>query len=145
MSDDFKHPRVGIGVLILNEKGQVLLGLRHGSHGAGEWCLPGGHLEKGETFSQVIKREVKEETGLLVDSFELISLSEELRYLKSHGRHYVGLGFKAEHKGGEPQLLEPEKFKEWRWFNLDDLPKNLLEGTEFVIKNFKAGKIYQNN
>lgn len=142
MLEDFKYPRVGCGVIIQNDKGQVLLGLRRSSHGAGEWCLPGGHLEKGETFSAMVKREVKEETGLEVDSFEFVSLSEELRYLKSHGKHYVGLGFRAKYKGGEPRLMEPEKFGEWRWFSLNDLPKNLFEGTELVIKNFEAGRIY---
>ena len=142
MSEDFKHPRVGCGVLIQSKKGEVLLGLRQGSHGAGEWSFPGGHLEKGETLAEMVKREVKEETGLEVDSLEFISLTEEFRYLKSHGKHYVSLGFKADYKGGEPRLMEPNKFKEWRWFSLDNLPKNLLEGTELVIRSFKTGKIY---
>ena len=46
---DKKYPRVGIGVMIQNEEGEILLGLRKGSHGAGEWSFPGGHLEMGET------------------------------------------------------------------------------------------------
>ena len=41
-----KYPRVGVGVMIQNKKGEVLLGLRQGSHGAGEWSFPGGHNEK---------------------------------------------------------------------------------------------------
>ena len=45
-----KYPRVGIGVLIENENGEVLLGLRRGSHGEGEWSFPGGHLDFGETI-----------------------------------------------------------------------------------------------
>ena len=61
MSEDFKHPRVGCGAMIQNEKGEVLLGLRQGSHGAGEWCFPGGHLEFGETIFQAAKREVRED------------------------------------------------------------------------------------
>lgn len=145
MSNDFKYPRVGIGVMIQNEKDQVLLGLRQGSHGDGEWAFPGGHLEFGETIYETAKREVKEETGLDVNEFKLISVADEMRYIKTDGKHYLNIGIMAKHDGGEPQVMEPEKCKEWRWFSLNNLPTILLEGTELVIKNFKAGKIYQEN
>jgi hypothetical protein len=39
--------------------------------------------------------------------------------------------------------MEPNKCKEWKWFNFNDLPNKMFEGTELVIKNYKAGKIYQ--
>ena len=45
--EDKKYPKVGIGVMIQNADGLVLLGLRKGSHGSGEWSFPGGHLEMG--------------------------------------------------------------------------------------------------
>jgi 8-oxo-dGTP diphosphatase len=142
MLDDLKYPRVGIGVLMQNEKGQVLLGLRQGSHGAGEWSFPGGHLEFGETIFQAARREAKEETGLAVNELSLISVSDDLDYLKSHGLHYVTIGVKAVYRGGRVKLTEPEKFLEWRWFDLDKLPYAIFEGTKNIIKNFKAGIIY---
>lgn len=137
-----KYPRVGIGVMLQNEKGEVLLGLRHGSHGAGEWSFPGGHLEWGETVFETAKREVKEETGLEIEKMELISVADELRYITTDNKHFLNIGVKAEYDGGEPQVMEPEKCREWHWFSLDDLPGKLLEGTGLVIKNYKAGKIY---
>jgi len=137
-----KYPRVGIGVMIQNKKGEVLLGLRQGSHGAGEWSFPGGHLEFGETVFETAKREVKEETGLDVNKFELIAVVDELRYIKTDNKHYLNIGVKAVYQGGEPKVMEPEKYKEWGWFSLNDLPEKLLEGTELEIRNFKAGKIY---
>jgi len=143
MNDDFKHPRVGIGVMIQNEKGEVLLGLRQNSHGAGEWSFPGGHLEFGEKIFDCAKREVKEETELEVSEFTLISVADEMRYLNSDGRHYLNLGVKGIYQGGEPKVTEKERCQEWRWFGLDNLPEKLFEGTEFTIRNFKAGKIYQ--
>lgn len=137
-----KYPRVGVGVMLQNEKGGVLLGLRRGSHGAGEWSFPGGHLEWGETVFETAKREVREETGLEINKMELISVADEMRYIKTDNKHYLNIGVKAKYFGGEPRIMEPEKCKEWRWFGLDELPEKLLEGTELIIKNYKAGKIY---
>lgn len=56
-------PQVGVGVLILRD-GKVLLGRRKGSHGAGCWSAPGGHLEFGEAVEDCALREALEETGL---------------------------------------------------------------------------------
>ena len=137
-----KYPRVGVGVMIENEKGEVLLGLRQGSHGAGEWSFPGGHLEFGETVFKTAKREVREETGLEINELELISVADEMRYIKTDNKHYLNIGIKGRYRGGEPTVLEPDKCREWRWFSLNDLPEKILEGTELTIKNFKARKIY---
>ena len=138
-----KYPRVGVGVMIQNEKGEVLLGLRQGSHGAGEWSFPGGHLDFGETVFETAKREVEEETGLEVSEFELISVNDEMRYIKTDNKHFLTIGVKAEYKRGMPKIMEPNKCREWKWFSLDNLPEKMLEGTEEIIKNCKAGKIYQ--
>jgi len=142
MSTEKPRPRIGVGILIQNNKGEVLLGLRQGAHGEGEWSFPGGHLEFGETIFETAKREVKEEVDLDISEFELISVADEMRYIKTDNKHYLNIGIKAVYKGGEPKLMEPDKCKEWRWVSLDELPVRLFEGTELVIRNYKAGKIY---
>jgi 8-oxo-dGTP diphosphatase len=143
MPDEKPKPRVGIGVLIQNEKGEVLLGERAGSHGEGEWSFPGGHLDFGETIFETAKRETKEETGLDVSEFELISVADELRYIKTDNKHYLNIGIKAQYAGGEPKVCEPDKCRGWQWFSLDNLPEKLFEGTQLAIRNYQAGKIYQ--
>ncbi|HEU5357581.1 MAG TPA: NUDIX domain-containing protein, partial [Gemmatimonadales bacterium] len=50
------RPQLGVGVLILRE-GKLLLGQRRGSHGAGTWAPPGGHLDSGESVEQCACRE----------------------------------------------------------------------------------------
>ena len=137
------RPKVGVGVLIQNEKGEVLLGLRKSSHGAGEWNFPGGHLEFGEKLFETAKREVKEETDLEVQEFELVSVADEMRYIKTDGKHYLNIGIRAKYKGGEPKVMEPTKCEEWKWVGLNDLPEKLFEGTALILRNFRDKKIYQ--
>lgn len=139
---DKKYPKVGIGVMIQNKDGLILLGLRKGSHGSGEWSFPGGHLEMGETIFETAKRETKEETNLDISKFELISVADEMRYLKSDGKHYLNIGVKGLYEGGEPVVMEADKCEKWQWFSLNNLPTNLFEGTELTINNFKNGTIY---
>ena len=58
-----RWPRVGVGVMIVRE-GKVLIGKRKGSHGAGQYALPGGKLEWRETWADCARREVLEETAI---------------------------------------------------------------------------------
>jgi ADP-ribose pyrophosphatase YjhB (NUDIX family) len=94
---------------------------------------------------ETAKRETIEETGLDIDSFELISLADEMRYLESDGKHFLNVGFVGKYKGGEPRVMEPDKCEKWEWISLDNLPSNLFEGTEIEINNFKNKTIYNHN
>lgn len=63
------------GGLVFDEKGRVAIIARHSRSGHWEWCLPKGHIEKGETPRETAVREVHEETGILgevVDSIATI-------------------------------------------------------------------------
>ena len=142
MPDNDNYPRIGVGVMIQNEQGEVLMGLRKGAHGAGEWCFAGGHLDFGETIFETAQREVLEETGLRVTITKLFSVSDDFRYIKSNNRHYVTIGVLAKYLEGQPQIMEPDRCCEWRWFSLNALPNNLFEGTKWMVQNFKNEKIY---
>lgn len=138
---DKKYPKVGVGVMIMRDN-KVLLGLRQGSHGDGEWGLPGGSVEFGESIFQAAKREAKEEVGVDVDDLELISISDEMKYIDTNGKHFVVLGVRAKSVIGEPRLMEPDKSVRWDWFDLNDLPEQIFEGTRLVLVNYNKGTIY---
>lgn len=131
---------VGIGVVIFNKRNEVLMIKRKGTHGAGEWAFPGGSVEFGETFEQATKRELEEELGLKAENIKVISLSNQLRYLKD-GVHCVIIGMKAQ-MIGKPKIKEPEKIEEIRWFPFDDLPGEMFEGSEQIVRGIKSGKFY---
>ena len=143
MGSEKLYPRVGVGVIILNDNGQILLGKRKGSHGAGEWALAGGAVEFGESIFETARRETKEETGLDIEQFTLVAVADELKYIASDDKHFVSIGFLAHYNGGEPLTMEPDKTEEWKWFDFDHLPDPIFEGSKLVIRNYKDKKIYQ--
>ncbi|CAM3038904.1 nucleotide triphosphate diphosphatase NUDT15 [Vibrio neptunius] len=118
-----KEVRVGVAAVILRE-GRVLLGERIGSHGAHTWATPGGHLELGESIEECAKRETLEETGLSVDSFNKLGFTNDV--FAKEGKHYVTLFVVASCSSGEPEVMEPDKCKQWQWFELDQLPEPLF-------------------
>ncbi len=71
---------VGVGALILNEKGDVLLGLRGSlaKNEVGKWEIPGGAVEVGETFEAALHREVREEIGVEIEVKELLTVADHI-------------------------------------------------------------------
>lgn len=132
------RPKVGIGVIVVRD-GKVLLGERLSSHGAGTYQIPGGHLEFGESFEDTARREVAEETGLSdIDIQELVCVKSDRVY----DNHFVTIGILATHISGEPVDREPEKSRNWKWYDLAALPENIFLPSKAVIEHWRAGTIY---
>jgi 8-oxo-dGTP diphosphatase len=139
---DKKAPRVGVGVLVVKE-GKLLLGQRKGSHGAGTWSPPGGHVEFGETIEDCAKRELKEETGLNALSVKLGPWTQD--FMEGGQKHYLTLFVFVDEFSGEPALLEPDKCEGWKWFSWDHLPSPLFASVKSLIEKFGLEKIKGNS
>ena len=118
-----KRPKVGIAVFIFQGK-QFLLWERIGKLGGKTRGLPGGKLEWGEELEACGKREVFEETGLKVEHLEFMWITNDI--FDKEGEHYVTIFFTSNYSGGEVQVKEPEKCKQWKWISIDELPRNLF-------------------
>jgi len=82
-------PLVGVGAVVVDQ-GRVLLVRRGTEPLRGEWSLPGGLLEVGESLNAGVVREVREETGLIVEPLELIELLDRIHRVGDRVRyHYV--------------------------------------------------------
>jgi len=73
--------KVGIGFSYLN-RGKLLMLKRQGSHGAGSWSIPGGHLEFGESFEDTTIREVFEETNLKIKNIRFGAVTNDFSKMK---------------------------------------------------------------
>ena len=122
--------KVGVAVMIVHN-GRVLLGKRSGSHGAGTWALPGGHLEVGESIQSCAKREVLEETGIVVNSVRHVAFTNDI--FEKERLNYVTLFVAAGEWIGWPTVMEPKKCRRWEWFDWKDLPTPLFVS----LKNLK--------
>jgi 8-oxo-dGTP diphosphatase len=108
--------RVGVAAIVCKGRSNlVLVGKRKGSHGAGKWALPGGHLEMWEEWAACAAREVEEETGLRVSSgFRLVHVSNDM--MREDGKHYITLFMLGVYDGAaEPRVCEPDKCEGWQW------------------------------
>lgn len=134
MSESAQRPRVGVGVFIFRD-GKFLVGQRRGSHGAGSWSVPGGHLEWNETPEETAIREVKEETSCDIENVRFGAVTNDRFY--DEGKHYITLWMISDWKAGEGEITEPDKYIDQQWVDFDSLPEplfltwNQLQPSEF--------------
>jgi 8-oxo-dGTP diphosphatase len=129
-----------VGALII-EGNRILLVERGREPLKGYWSLPGGILEVGELLDEAIRREVLEETGLVVEPVEIVEIFE--RIMKDgEGRteyHYVLVDYLCRVTGGA--LAAADDASRAEWFEREELPAlKLTEGTLPVIEKAFARK-----
>src|SRR3990167_283609 len=136
--DQSSKIKVGIGIMVYRN-GQVLLGKRQGSHGAGEYASPGGSMEFGESFAESAMRECLEETGMRIANIRFRFLSNLRSYT---GKHYVHIQLDADWERGETRAMEPEKCEYWDWYSLDDLPSPMFKTYDLYLESLETGRNY---
>ncbi len=120
--------------------GKVLMTKRKGSHGAGDYGFPGGHLEPLESFEDCAIRETREECGLEITNIKFLYVTNVTKYAP---KHYVHIGLIADWARGEPQLMEPDKAEGWEWFSPDNLPEGpMFEFCKLAFDAYKTGRVY---
>jgi 8-oxo-dGTP diphosphatase len=128
-------PFIGVGAVIVQD-GRVLLIRRGQPPLLGEWSLPGGLLECGETLREATVREAREETGLVVETVDMLGVYE--RVIRSdEGRvryHYVLIDFLCRPMAGE--LKAGSDAADVRWYTHHELPAlNLAyDANDVVLK-----------
>ena len=129
--------RIGVGIIVLNNKNQVFVGKRKDNPG-NNWQMPQGGIDEGEDFISAMKRELMEET-----SIKNIKILKELEHLYQYDlpKNLVGIIWKGKFRGQKQKWFitrflgkdteinlktkHPE-FIEWKWIEPEKLPKLIV-------------------
>lgn len=131
-------PRVGVGVLILNDANEVLLTLRKRPPETGCWSIVGGRVEFMERLEDAAKREALEETGLEVELKRLLGVTDHL--LPGEHDHWVAPAYLARAVGGAFRNAELDKTEAVHFFPLDKLPHNLTLTAKNALALLRAAQ-----
>lgn len=139
-----RHTNIVACFLILEKNGRVLL-LKRANTGYrdGEYGLVAGHLEPGETYTQAMVREAKEEAGLEFseDELEVVHVMHRKSTVDLSERVDVFFVPKKNLKQ-KPVNCEPEKCSELKWFDSNKLPENIIPPIKQALESFAKKEFY---
>ena len=137
-----EKPKVGLGIIIVNGDGKILIGKRKGSHSQ-KYSIPGGHLDIGETFEEGAIREIKEETDLDIKNPKVIAITNNLETYREEGKHYISIILLVDISTGEPKLMEPEKCEGWLWADPKNLPEPHFDASKLGVDCYLKKSFYE--
>ncbi|MEU5510415.1 NUDIX domain-containing protein [Streptomyces fungicidicus] len=134
---------IGVHLYLERPDGTVLLGLRHpnSTFAPSAWHVLAGHCEQENAIACLI-REAREEAGLRIER-EDVELVHVVHHIDKAGdRPRMGLFFRARAWCGEPELREPDKCAQWKFWDPATLPDNLVSYTRQAIAKIQNGELY---
>ena len=126
-------PILGVGAIVFDDAGRVLLIQRGKPPRAGQWSIPGGMVELGEKLLDAVQREVKEECSIDIEVCDVVLIYEPI-FHDAEGKiefHYVLVDYWARHSSGE--AVANDDALAVAWVALDDLPEYHLPQATFDV------------
>ena len=125
----YHDPKVA-ATCVVERQGSVLMIQRNNQVGYGLWSMPGGYVDRGEVVEEAAEREVKEETGLMVEVQRLVGLFSE------PGNPVVVVAYTAQEIGG---LLAPgPEAQDVGFFRLDKLPELAFPRDRIILDKWQG-------
>lgn len=139
-----RHKNVPASYLVLIKDNKILLQRRFNTgYEDGKYSMVAGHVDKGETFTQCIIREAKEEAGILLkpEDLKVVHLMHRDSGTEENNER-VDIFFIADKWAGEIENKEPHKCDDLSWFDLDNLPNNIIPYIKQAIDCIKNKVFY---
>ena len=131
-------PKIAVNAVVFNDSGWVLLAKRTDN---GLWCIPGGHVDLGETLAQACLRELREETGLQGEVVRLVGVYSDtknsLHISQGPEWHTIRMSFLCQIVGGT--IRPSDETSEVKYFDVKRLP-NLITDHASRIQDALAGR-----
>ena len=140
--------RKGVGIILLNDENKVFVAKRI-DNPKNFWQMPQGGIDEGENYYEAAIRELKEETSVVSVKF-IQEIDKKLTYILPD--HLIGIIWRGRYKGQIQKWLvmrfvgketeinintkKPE-FLDWKWVDLDELPKIAVKFKLDVYKSLK--------
>ncbi|KJE49264.1 MULTISPECIES: NUDIX hydrolase [Acidiplasma] len=121
-------PKIAVGGIIIKNN-QVLLGKRRDEPNKNKWAIPGGKVNLNETLEEALKREMHEETGLIIKTGKLMAVAEFI----NTNFHYVILDYECIIMGGN--LKAGSDSLEIKFFDINSLNGNEINETTIEFFN----------
>lgn len=134
-------PRIGVGIIIKNSEGKILIGKRIGL--AAKYSILGGHIEIGETFEQAAIREAREEANLVIQNPKVIAVTNNLETYKEEGVHYMSVILFTKEFKGKPKIMEPNKCESLFWCDPTNLPQPHFDASRLGVACYLEKVFYK--
>ncbi|MGW0824581.1 NUDIX hydrolase [Streptomyces sp. NPDC002845] len=130
--------------VIVRDGDKILFSQRGGPYGRGRWHMPSGKLDEGEPLTVGAARELREETGIIVNPGHL-RMVQVVHHRQGEGVERIGFFFEATRWEGQPVNKEPEKCLALEWFTVHDLPDDIIEYPEAGLLGYlsEAGPLVE--
>ena len=126
--------------LILRDGDRILLGKRiNTGYGDGAFHPPAGHMEEGESATNALIREAKEEIGVTIHPHD-VNLVHVMHNSSSGGR--IAFFFEVNCWEGQPTNIESDKCAGWEWFSLSQLPDKMIPYAQSALQSYTEQKVF---
>lgn len=132
---------VGTGIILINNDNKILIARRRDN---GEWSLPGGSLEIGETLEECIIRETYEETGLQLNEselhFNLVTTLKNPVIKNNREIHVISVSYFVHGIISESIQIDNREFGEYRWLTISEIYTldNITEYSKVALDKYKS-------
>jgi 8-oxo-dGTP pyrophosphatase MutT (NUDIX family) len=134
---------VAVHLFLFNNSGQVLL-LRRCNTGYedGNYSVPAGHIDGGETAPEAMLREAEEETGIsiLPEVLQPVGVMHRRNCADAKAPERIDFFFVTDKWTGRVDNRELQKCDDLSFFDLDNLPSNMVPYVRRALTNYRAGR-----